>query len=151
MATIRELVHDKINEVFLEYQKVNNIISGDITLEDALILENFEEAFTDHIERICSYQPKATNYDDLAPSWYIYADCERNIYSKHFGDADADFFFTNVSKKICFDDCDDDTVLKIFYKGKEVEYAGWQPGMKYEYKDLDGNTVWVGYFPEWDH
>ena len=51
---LRELVHDKINEVFLEYQKANNIISGDITPEDALILENFEEAFADHIERICS-------------------------------------------------------------------------------------------------
>lgn len=152
MITIRELVHDKINEVFLEYQKANNIISGDITPEDALILENFEEAFADHIERICSYQPKAINYDDLTPSWFIYTDRDGNAYSQVFkGDMSDDFFFGKVSKKICFDDLDDETVVKIYFKGKEVEYAGWQPGMKYEYKDLDGNTVWVGYFEEWDH
>ena len=148
---LKHLIHKKVNEIFTAYQKHNNIISGDISPEDALILENFEEAFADHIERICSKQPKATNYDDFTPSWYIYTDYERNVYAKHFGGADADFFFTNVSKKICFDDCDDDTVVKIYYKGKEVRYVGWQPCMKYEYKDLDGNTVWVGEFPEWDH
>ena len=93
----------------------------------------------------------AINYDDFAPSWYIYTDCENNVYAKHFGSVDEDFFFTNVSKKICYDDLYDEVVHKIFYKGKEVTYAGWQPGMKYEYQDLDGNTVWVGYFPEWDH
>ena len=151
MATIRELVHDKIDEVFLEYQKANNIISGDISPEDALILENFEEAFADHIERICSKQPKAINYDDFTPSWYIYTDWEGNAYAKHFGSVDADFFFTSVSKMICFDDLDDTNVEKIFYKGKEVFYAGWQPCMKYEYTDADGNTIWVGYFEEWDH
>ena len=150
MATIRELVHDKINEVFLEYQKANHITNGDIHPEDALELDDIEEALEELIERVCAYQAKAT-FDDFTPSWYIYADHEGNAYAKHFGNVDEDFFFTNVSKKICFDDCDDDTVVKIFYKGKEVFYAGWQPGMKYEYKDLDGNTVWVGYFEEWDH
>ena len=148
---LRELVHDKINEIFVKYQKAHNIISGDISPEDALILANFEEAFADHIERICSKQPKAINYDDFTPSWYIYADYEGNVYAKHFGNIDEAFFFTNVSKKICYDDCNDERVLKIYYKGKEVEYVGWQPKMKYEYKDLDGNTVWVGEFPEWDH
>ena len=91
------------------------------------------------------------NYDDFIPSWYIYTDCEGIAHSETFGQITADQFFTKVSKKICFDDLDDSTVQKIYYKGKEIEYAGWQPCMKYEYKDLDGNTVWLGNFPEWDH
>lgn len=96
-------------------------------------------------------EPKGINFDDFMPSWYIYTDSEGNAYSKTFGKVDADFFFTNVSKRICFDDCSDETVHKIYYKGKEVYYVGWQRGMKYEYRDLDGNAVWVGYFSEWDH
>jgi len=91
------------------------------------------------------------NYENLAPSWYIYTDYEGNVYAKHFGDADEDLFFTSVSRAICFDDCDNITVQKIYFKGKEVEYAGWQPCMKYEYTDLDGNTIWVGYFENWEH
>ena len=91
------------------------------------------------------------NYDDFIPSWYIYTDSDGDAHSETFGQITADKFFTKVSKKICFDDLDDSSVQKIYYKGKEVEYAGWQPGMKYEYKDLEGNTVWVGYFEEWDH
>ena len=91
------------------------------------------------------------NYNDFVPSWYIYTDCDGEAHSEVFGQVRKDFFFTKVSQRICFDDLYDSTVHKIFYKGKEVEYAGWQPGMKFEYKDLDGNTVWVGYFEHWDH
>lgn len=92
------------------------------------------------------------NYNDFAPSWYIYTDCEGEPHSEAFNaSASIDLFFTDVSKRICFGDLTDENVHKIFYKGKEVEYAGWQPGMKFEYKDLDGNTVWVGYFEHWDH
>ena len=93
------------------------------------------------------------NYADFTPSWYIYTDCDGEPHVQTFSSAlgDDDSFFTSVSRKICFDDLDDSTVHKIFYKGKEVEYAGWQPGMKFEYKDLDGNIVWVGYFEHWDH
>lgn len=148
---LKELIHDKINEIFAEYQEANNITDGDISPEDAVILDGFEEALADHIKRICGKQPKAINYDDFTPSWYIYTDWEGNVYVKHFGTVNADLFFTNVSKKICFDDLDDTNVDKIFYKGKEVFYAGWQPCMKYEYTDAEGNTVWVGYFEEWDH
>lgn len=94
-----------------------------------------------------------TDYSDLTPSWYIYTDCDGEAHVQTFSSAsdNKDVFFTDVSRKICFDDCTDETVQKIYYKGKEVRYAGWQRGMKFEYKDLDGNTVWVGYFEHWDH
>lgn len=92
------------------------------------------------------------NYNDFTPSWYIYTDCEGEPHSKTFdASVSIDSFFTDVSRRICFDDLTDESVHKIFYKGVEVEYVGWQRGMKFEYKDLSGNTVWVGYFEHWDH
>ena len=148
---LKELIHDKINEVFLEYQQANNITSGDIHPEDAVMLDNFEEALAKFVERVCAYQPKEINYNNFTPSWYIYTDCDGEAHSQTFGEVTEDQFFTAVSKRICFDDCTDETVQKIYFRGKEVFYAGWQPCMKYEYKDLYGNTVWVGYFEHWDH
>ena len=151
MATIRELIDNKVCEVFYEYQHSHNITSGDIEPFDELALNHLEDELADHIQRICDKQAKTINYDDFTPSWYIYTDCDGEAHSEVFGQVTEDHFFTKVSKKICFDDLDDSTVHKIFYKGKEVVYAGWQRGMKFEYKDLDGNTVWVGYFEHWDH
>jgi hypothetical protein len=148
---LRELIHDKINEIFAEYQKANNITSGDIDPFDAYQLDVFEDRLAEIIERACLTMPKAINYDDFTPSWYIYTDYEGVAHSETYGQITPDQFFTKVSRRICFDDINDETVQKIYLGGKEVVYAGWQPGMKYEYKDLDGNTVWVGYFPEWDH
>lgn len=152
MATIRELIDDKVCEVFYEYHQSHNIISGDISPLDALRLDELEDELAKHIQCVCDKQERVINYDDFAPSWYIYTDCEGEPHVKTY-DAfvSEDAFFTQVSKHICFDDLDDTNVHKIFYKGKEVIYAGWQPGMKFEYKDLDGNTVWVGYFEHWDH
>ena len=150
MATIRELIDDKICEVFYEYHRSHGITSGDIEPLDELALNHLADELADHIQRICDKQESVINYDDLAPSWYIYTDCDGE-YCTEVCNLTENAFFATVSRKICFSDCDDSNVHKIFYKGKEVEYAGWQPGMKFEYTDLDGNTVWVGYFEHWDH
>ncbi len=148
---LRELIHNKINEVFTEYQKANNIISGDIEPLDWVRLEIIQNNLVETIEAICAKQPKAINFDRLAPSWYIYIDYEGVAHSVAYGEIDMDKFFYKVSNRIAFDDCNDESVVKIYFRGKEVEYAGWQPGMKFEYTDLDGNTIWVGDFPNWDH
>ncbi len=151
MATIRELIDAKVDEIFLAYQAEHNITNGDINPLHALNLEVAKDSLEEAIEVICIAQKMAINYDDFTPSWYIYTDCDGEYHTVAFGEITENAFFTKVSYKICFDDCDNSNVHKIFYKGKEVIYAGWQRGMKFEYKDLDGNTVWVGYFPEWDH
>lgn len=145
---IKKILRSKIEEAILEYQTENNVISGDIDPLDALKLEQLETDLALLIGKIIAEQH---NFDDLAPSWYIYTDEEGNAHTENFCQADADFFFHDVSKRLAFDDCSYEVLQKIYYRGKEVEYVGWQPGMKYEYKDLDGNTVWVGEFPEWDH
>lgn len=148
---IRRLIDEKVDEIFLAYQNANNITNGDINPLHAFDLEVAKDTLAEAIQVVCNAQKRAINYDDLTPSWYIYTDCDGEPHIEAFGQITKDAFFTKVSRKICFDDLDDSTVHKIFYKGKEVEYAGWQPGMRFEYEDLDCNTVWVGWFPEWDH
>lgn len=148
---LRELIHDKINEIFAEYQQANNITDGDIDPYDALQLDLIERDLEELVRQVCANQPKAIDFDAHTPSWYIYTDSEGTVHSETFGKIDMDMFFYNVSKRIAFDDLADETVQKIYYRGNEVEYVGWQPGMKYEFTDLDGNSVWAGYFPEWDH
>ena len=64
---------------------------------------------------------------------------------------DKDAFFHTVSRHYAFNDCSGEDIIAIYYEGKEVQYVGWQPCMKFEYEDLNGNTIWVGEFPQWDH
>ena len=60
-------------------------------------------------------------------------------------------FFREVSYKICFSDCEPREVVEIVWHGKKVFYRGWKPGMLYQYEDENGELVWEGCFPEWDH
>ncbi len=131
-ASVQELYdNDKISAEVYDAMMLN---------AEAFITEDDdEEAGIEHFE------------DALAPSWYIYTDAEGIAHSETYGQITEDQFFTKVSRRICFDDIDDTSVQKIYYKGKEVYYAGWQPCMRFEYKDRNKNTVWVGEFPEWDH
>ncbi len=142
---LKELIHDKINEVFLEYQKANNIISGDIDPFDAKQLDLAENILAEIIQRVCDDQPRGF------AACYTYETAEGDAYVKSFDLVGINEFFREVSNIIAFGDCTDYTVTNICFDNKEVEYVGWQFGMKYEYKDLNGNTVWVGTFPEWDH
>lgn len=148
---LKELIHAKINEVFVEYQEANGIINGDIEPFDAEYLDRLEDQLAQAIESICAYQEKAPSYDEFTPSWYIYTDHEGTAHSVTFGKTTEDQFFTDVSRRICFDDISDEIVQKIYFRGKEVFYAGWQPRMRYEFVEANGNTVWVGYFEHWDH
>ena len=144
---LKQLIHEKINEVFLEYQEANHIINGDIDPLDAVQLEQIEEVLAVLIRRVCSYQPK----EEIPASFYIYRDGEGIAHSVTYKSIDTDKFFYEISQRYAFDDLSNEEIIAIFWRGKEIEYAGWQPCMRFEYKDLNGNTVWVGEFEEWDH
>lgn len=111
------------------------------------------EQIVDFLVKVKEYkEPKNLNFDTLTPSWFIYTDSDGEVTCEvHHDPFDELGFFVKVAKCIAFDDCTDKQVEKIFFKGKEVVYAGWQPGMTFEFKDLDGNTVWRESFPHWDH
>ena len=57
-----------------------------------------------------------------------------------------------AAKAYCFSDCSDEEVVAIFANGRELEYAGWKPGMRYVFRDVETKEiVWERSFPEWDH
>jgi hypothetical protein len=58
----------------------------------------------------------------------------------------------DAAQAYCFSDCSDEEVVAIFANGRELEYAGWKPGMCYVFRDVKTKeTIWEGHFPEWDH
>jgi hypothetical protein len=85
---------------------------------------------------------------------YILRDIEDGeVVIKGYDNDKSEIMMRDVSKQICFSDCDDTwEVIKIVYHGREVEYDGWQPGMvmTYSFKDT-GDEAWSGCFPEWNH
>lgn len=99
--------------------------------------------------------------DKCLPNGYAYySNCyilrnreDGEIMVKSYDKEQSEVMMRDVSKHICFFDCDDIyEVIKIVYKGREVEYTGWQPGMvmSYEYTET-GDEAWSGCFPQWDH
>lgn len=53
---LKELIHDKINEIFLELQEVNNITDGGIHPLDAVHLDLIEEELAEFITKVIIYQ-----------------------------------------------------------------------------------------------
>ena len=147
---IRELIDKKVDEIVLAYRNAHHITNGDVCPELDYDLMVAKDTLEEAIQVICNEQEKAT-YEELVPSWYIYTDCDGEFHMETFGKITDNQFFTKVSYKICHNDLDNSNMHKIFFRGKEVVYTGWQRGMKFEYQDLDGNTVWIGCFEDWDH
>ena len=143
---LKELIHEKINEVFEEYQRANFIKSGDIDPFDVMYLDQLEEHLAQHIEKVCAKQPK-----EIPASFYIYTDSEGIAHSVTYEKIDTDKFFYEISRRIAFDDLTGEEVIDIYWRGMRVEYAGWQRGMKFDFEDLNGNIVWTGTFEDWDH
>ena len=85
---------------------------------------------------------------------YILRDNEDGeIIIKAFTNEESEQMMCDVSKHICFSDCDDTfEVIKIIYHGREVEYGGWCPGMLMQYYfKVTGDLAWERSFPQWDH
>lgn len=99
--------------------------------------------------------------DKCLPDGYAYySNCyilrsreDGEIIVKSYDKEKSSEMMRDVSKQICFSDCDDTyEVIKIVYHGREVEYDGWQPGMvmSYSFKET-GDEAWTGVFENWDH
>lgn len=85
---------------------------------------------------------------------YILRDREDGeIIVKAYEEHEDNIMMRDVSKQICFSDCDDTyEIIKIIYHGREVEYAGWRPCMEYKYYFTKTKDIaWKEFFPQWDH
>lgn len=66
----------------------------------------------------------------------------------------ADAMFRDAAYFYAMSDCcgDEMEIEEISCEGQKCYYVGWQPGMTYEFrKEDDGEMIWVGSFPQWDH
>lgn len=99
--------------------------------------------------------------DKCLPDGYAYySNCyilrsreDGEIIVKSYDKEKSEVMMRDVSKQICFSDCDDTyEVIKIVYHGREVEYNGWQPGMvmSYDFVGTD-DLAWEESFPQYDH
>ena len=57
-------------------------------------------------------------------------------------------FFRTVAAEIAMSDCSGVNVTKIVYNGVNYQYAGWKPGMEYEFVNMDdpegeSYTTWM--------
>jgi hypothetical protein len=99
--------------------------------------------------------------DKCLPDGYAYySNCyilrsreDGEIIVKSYDKEKSEVMMRDVSKQICFSDCDDTyEVIKIVYHGREVEYAGWRPCMEHKYYYVDTKDIaWKEFFPQWDH
>lgn len=82
------------------------------------------------------------------PYWFT-SKFENDEYIRYFDSHEE--LMNAVVRAIAFSDCSDEDVLDISSGGNIIYYVGWQPGMHYVFKNLDGEVVWDNYYPEYDH
>lgn len=57
-----------------------------------------------------------------------------------------------AAKTYAFEDLTGDCVVCVCCNGRHLIYSGWQPGMVYEFEDVEtGEIVWRGCFESWEH
>jgi hypothetical protein len=60
--------------------------------------------------------------------------------------------FRYAAKMYAFNDCCPCEIHWIAIDGVDYEYTGWQPGMRYQFRDCETKAIiFDECFPEWDH
>jgi hypothetical protein len=75
------------------------------------------------------------------------------IEKRFFEKGDVGALCYKASQFYAWSDCDDTyKIVEIMCDGRELEYVGWQPGMLFEYRDVEsGEIVASAEHWEWDH
>ena len=75
------------------------------------------------------------------------------IEHRYFEQGDIGALCYKASQFYAWTDCDDTyEIVEIMCDGRKLEYVGWQPGMLFEYRDVEsGEIVASAEHWEWDH
>ena len=74
------------------------------------------------------------------------------IEMKYFEQGDIGALCYKASQFYAWSDCDDTyEIVEIMCDGEPLFYKGWQPGMLFEFYDLNGTIVYSAEFMCWDH
>ena len=87
-------------------------------------------------------------------TFFIYKDLDDNAICRFYADSSSaiDEMLRDVSQMIFFiSEGSDKKIERICVKGRDVEYAGWQSDMIFEYIDKSsGKIIWSCAFPQWE-
>ena len=91
-------------------------------------------------------------YDENTCIVFIERETGERTHS-YFEKGDVGALCHTAAKFYAFNDLDDTYYIdSIWCDGKKLEYVGWQPGMLFEFREVDtGKIVYSAEFPEWDH
>ena len=130
-----------IRRIENEIDCIANYMDGDVPLNRGL----------KRIEAMLS-QLKKSFLDDHTYIKLRDRETGEKIY-KNFEKGDVNALCRTAAYYYAFDDCDDTyAVERIMCDGVELEYAGWQPGMLFEFFETEsGKIVYSNEFPQWDH
>lgn len=72
---------------------------------------------------------------------------------RYFEQGDVGVLCYKASQFYAWSDCDDTYEIdEIMCDGQKLEYIGWQPGMLFEFRDIESNQiVYSAAFEHWDH
>ena len=62
-----------------------------------------------------------------------------------------DIAFGQAAYTQAFSDIANISRVRVHHQGRVYYYAGWQPGMKIEFVNQLGVSIWCERFPRWDH
>jgi hypothetical protein len=75
-----------------------------------------------------------------------------DVVMKYFEKGDIGALCYKASQYYAWADCDDTyRIDEIMCDGEAIFYKGWQPGMLFEFYDLNGTIVYSAEFMQWDH
>lgn len=89
--------------------------------------------------------------NSVVKTWYMFEMDGSRIAVNRNGD-DLWPFFRRVAEVIAMSDCTGSHVIDIVYNGKRFRYVGWQPGMKFEFVNVDDpEEVYITWMEHLDH
>ena len=139
-------------DIETQKQLIDNLELEIGALADYLFPDNDKHVNStfDRIEQIIHHL--RDSYKD--PNTYIKL-IERDtgdVVMKYFEKGDIGALCYKASQIYAWSDCDYTyQIEEIMCDGEPLFYKGWQPGMLFEFYDLNGTIVYSAEFMEWDH
>ena len=135
----------------INYLDDNYCLTEEDVAEYRKIVADYYDKYEDEV---LSEKSKNDNPATYHKNCYILKSREDGeVIVKTYDEEHENSMMVDVSKHICFSDCDDTyELVKVVYRGREVEYVGWRPLMEFKYRYVDtGDIAWKHSFFSWNH
>lgn len=128
-------------------------VAGRMSEDEKKAYESIIDRYSDEYEKELLDKQEEVPYASFSNCVILKNREDGEITVKTYEDDRADTMMRDISNLICFSDCDDTyEIVKIIYRGREVEYVGWMPLMTFRYRYVDtGDLAWENRYMQWNH